>query len=164
MKSVLLVLALLLGSTVWAQQPSTSFTLNVPTSNCISVLSQDGAATPAGQDPTVCPQGFYGGGDYEIYLLNDPAQSGVALDLYGCRPTYGPVVPSNPQTSPPSATATTTLAGCTSGYVPGSDGATETYSGSIVMSYVQKRVRCGRIGYCNSYIAVGGSGTLTLQP
>src|SRR4029077_17416936 len=94
-----------------AQQPSTSFTLGAVTANCIPVLSQDGAATPPlppGSGPAVCPGGFFGNGDYEIYLLTDHRQSGQHLTLYGCQANWGPLVPANPKTNPQTATETIT--------------------------------------------------------
>lgn len=160
MRTLSVAFVLLLSSVAQAQtvSPSTSFTLGAVTADCIPVLSQDTAATPpgipSGSGPAVCPGGFSGGGDYEIYLLNDPGQSGSQLTLYGCQPNWGPLVPASPQTNPPTATVTTTLTGCSNG--------TETYSGTVVDNYTQKKVRC-RLGYCPTWVSTRGNGTLTLS-
>jgi hypothetical protein len=149
MKILALIASLLLCAAAQAQTASTSFTLGLVTADCIRVLSQDSAATPPGQTPAVCPGGFFGGGSYAIYLLNDPNMSGLALTAY-CQDTFGPLV----NTSKTTATVTTTLTEC-------SGNGTEVYSGSVIYNYALKIVKC-RLGGCPTWVSVGGSGTLTL--
>jgi hypothetical protein len=118
---------------------STHFALGIPTANCIPVLSQDGMTLTQGQG-AVCPQGFFGGGGWQISLPDGP------ITLYTCQATAGPLVKNGA-----SATLTTTLS-CAD--APG-------WSGSITQDFTLERVYCGRGRYCESYVDVGGVGELT---
>lgn len=121
-----------------AMAATTNFTLGAPTANCIPVLSQNGVALQSGQG-AVCPQGFFGGGGWQISLPDGP------ITLYSCTGVAGPLVPNG-------TTATiTTAINCID----------PAWSGSIVQDFAQERVYCGRGRYCENYVDVGGAGELS---
>jgi hypothetical protein len=162
MKTILAatLLTLTFAAATQAQDVSTSFTLGTPTSNCIAVLTQDGASSSG----AVCPSGFFGGGGMQIWLQNDPVAAGQSLTLYGCTtsivsntvPAYGTAT-----AQPPGSLVTAvSCTGNESWYTP-------TWTGTLSYNYVSElRRRCvgGRGAHCvTNYIPVwaSGSGILT---
>jgi hypothetical protein len=160
MKAILTLFILLFTVAAQAQDVSTSFTLSRPTTNCIAVLTQDGAPASG----AVCPAGFFGGGGLQISLQNDPIASGHPLTLYSCTssvvsntvPAYGTATP-----QPPGSLITAVM--CTGS----EDWYTPMWTGTLTYNYVSALVRrcsSGRGAHCvTNYIPVwaSGSGTLT---
>jgi hypothetical protein len=160
LKTIVTVLTLLFSVAAHAQDVTTSFTLAAPTTNCITVLTQDGAPASG----AVCPSGFFGGGGLEIWLQTDPVAPSQSLTLYQCTtsvvsntvPAYGTALP-----QPPGSLVTAlTCIGNENWYTP-------TWTGTLTYNYVSKLVRrcsSGRGAHCvTNYIPVwaSGSGALT---
>src|SRR5207253_3150836 len=164
LKTIVAVLTLLFSVAfsvaAHAQDVTTSFTLGAPTTNCITVLTQDGAPASG----AVCPSGFFGGAGLQIWLQNDPVAPGQSLTLYQCAtsvlsntvPAYGTATP-----QPPGSLVTAiTCTGNENWYTP-------TWTGTLTYNYVSALVRrCvgGRGAHCvTNYIPVwaSGSGALT---
>jgi hypothetical protein len=153
--AALLVLAMMSATAARGQDVTTTFTLAAPTSNCISVLTQDGAPSSG----AVCPSGFFGGGGMQLWLQNDPVAPGQSLTLYECAtsvvsntvPPYG----SATQQPPGSLVTALTCTGNESWYTP-------TWTGTLTYNYVSKLVRrCvgGRGAHCvTNFIPVWSSG------
>jgi hypothetical protein len=160
MKAILTPFILLFAVAAQAQDVSTSFTLGTPTTNCIGVLTQDGASASG----AVCPSGFFGGGGLQIWLQNDPIASGQPLTLYSCAssvvsntmPAYGTAT----QQPPGSLVTAVTCTDNESWY-------TATWTGTLTYNYVSSLVRrcsSGRGAHCvTNYVPVwaSGSGALT---
>ena len=100
MKTIVTVLTLFFSVAAHAQDVTTSFTLGTPTTNCIPVLTQDGAPASG----AVCSSGFFGGAGLQIWLQNAPVAPGQSLTLYQCTasvvsntvPAYGTAMPAPP--------------------------------------------------------------------
>jgi hypothetical protein len=160
LKTIITLLTLLFSVAANAQDVTTSFTLGAPTTNCIVVLTQDGAAASG----AVCPSGFFGGGGMQIWLQNDPIMGSQSLTLYQCAtsvvsntvPAYGTAMP-----QPPGSLVTAiTCTGNESWYTP-------TWTGTLTYNYVSALVRrcsSGRGAHCvtnYSPVWASGSGVLT---
>jgi hypothetical protein len=143
----------------------TAFTLGLPTTNCIPVLTQDGQAIPqyAG---AVCPSGFYGGASLQITLPNDPVTPGNALSAYSC--TTEVLSNTVPVISPSHQPAGSLVQGltCTVNY----GWYTATWNGTLTYDYssvLQRHCNSGRGAVCktNYYpVMEGGSGEIATPP
>jgi hypothetical protein len=143
----------------------TSFTLGVPTANCIPVTSQDGQAVPSGYG-AVCPSGFFGGSGMQVTLPNDPVDPGNALTSYICSTSVlSNTVPSFSSTPKPPGSLIQSLT-CTIEY----SWYTATWAGTLEYDYVSVRqTHCsgGRGGGCHTGyypVSTGGSGEIATAP
>jgi cysteine-rich repeat protein len=134
----------------------TTFTLGTPTSNCISVLTQDGQPIPQ-YSGAVCPNGFFGGAGMQITLPNDPTNPGYALTTYICTTAIvSDTVPGFSTTPQPPGTLTQSLS-CTVNY----GYYTATWSGLLDYNYVsvhQTRCSSGHPVCRTGYFPVWASG------
>jgi hypothetical protein len=160
LKTIVTALMVLFSVAAHAQDVTTSFALAAPTTNCIAVLTQDGAPASG----AVCPSGFFGGGGLQLWLQNDPVAPGQSLTLYQCTssvvsntvPAYGTAT----QRPPGSLVTAITCTGNESWYTP-------TWTGTLTYNYVSALVRrcsSGRGAHCvTNYVPVwaSGSGALT---